>query len=265
MFCAAFAFVALARIRSACALSCAACFSALLALASSATFVALALREIGGPTDVVDVELRTVGIEVEDPVDRRLDDGHVVRDDHEPALVVAQELAQPTDRVGIEVVGGLVEQQCLGPAEQDARQLDASSLTTRQGPEGLLEDTFREADTCRDGRRLRLGGVAAPCSELLLQLGVPAHRLITGVVVGAGHPALGLPDEPDDLVETPGTKDPVPCQHAKIAGTWVLRQVAHVAGPGHAAGRGECLAGENPHERGLAGAVTTYEPDAVTR
>ena len=67
-------------------------------------------------------------------------------DHDQPALVRLEELAQPDDRVGVEVVGGLVEQQGLGAGEEDPGQLDAAALTTRQGLERLAEDPLLDAE-----------------------------------------------------------------------------------------------------------------------
>ena len=98
---------------------------------------------------------------MEDPVDGRLDDGHVVGDHHQAALVAAEKLSEPDDRVGVEVVGRLVQQQGLRTAEQDPGQLDAPALTTRKRAERLAEDALRESDARSDGRGLSLGGVPA--------------------------------------------------------------------------------------------------------
>ena len=101
-------------------------------LALAALLVGLPLGEVGLPADVVDVDDRAVGVEVQHPVDAGVQQADVVGDHHQAALVVAQELAQPADRVGVEVVGRLVEQQRLGPGEQDAGELDPTSLAARE-------------------------------------------------------------------------------------------------------------------------------------
>src|SRR5690606_40706901 len=57
----------------------------------------------------------------------------VVRDHDHAALVRLEELAQPDDRVGVEVVGGLVEDHRLGAREQDARSEEhTSELQSRE-------------------------------------------------------------------------------------------------------------------------------------
>jgi hypothetical protein len=55
-----------------------------------------------------------------------------VRDHDQRALVADEELAQPVDRVEVEVVGRLVEQQRLRVAEQRLRQQHADLLAALQ-------------------------------------------------------------------------------------------------------------------------------------
>ena len=90
--------------------------------------------------------LGPVGVEVEDPVDDRVEQLDVVADDHEAALVAAQEVAQPPDRVGVEVVRRLVEQQRRRAGEEDAGQLDPAPLAAREGVQRLVEDPVVEAE-----------------------------------------------------------------------------------------------------------------------
>ena len=155
MFCAALALVALARILSAWALSDGGLLLGVGALALAAPLVGLALLEVGLPADVVDVERGPVGVEVEDPVDDVLEQADVVADHHQPALVAAQEVAQPDDRVGVEVVGRLVQQQRLRAAEQDPGQLDAPALAAREGAERLAEHAVGQARGSRRSTRPR--------------------------------------------------------------------------------------------------------------
>ena len=67
------------------------------------------------------------------------------------AVVGREVLLEPEDRLGVEVVGGLVEEQQVGLLEQQLAQRDAAALTTgehrdvgvrrraAQGVHGLLE------------------------------------------------------------------------------------------------------------------------------
>ena len=61
-------------------------------------------------------------------------------DDDEAPGVGAQVVAQPQDRVVVEVVGGLVEQKGVGLLEQDTGELDPAALAAREGADGLVEE-----------------------------------------------------------------------------------------------------------------------------
>ena len=113
MLCAALALVALARILSACAMQRVGLLLGVGPLALAAALVGLALLQVGLPADVVDVERGPVGVQVEHLVDDGLEQLDVVADDDQPAAVAREEVAQPDDRVGVEVVRRLVEQQRL--------------------------------------------------------------------------------------------------------------------------------------------------------
>src|SRR6185437_9699155 len=117
------------------------------AFASATLFVSRAGVEVFLPTHVVDVGFAADRVEEPDPVDDIGQQVDVVADHDEPAGVVAQEVPQPADRVGVEVVGRLVEQQrgCrartgVGGGEQDPGQLDAAALTAGQGAQLLGQD-----------------------------------------------------------------------------------------------------------------------------
>jgi hypothetical protein len=136
------------------------------ALATTALLVGLALNQVLLPVEVVLVHLGAIGVQVVDLRDHGVQQAGVVADHQDAARVGGQEAAQPRDRVGVQVVGGLVEQQGVGPREQDARQFDPAALTTRQGPIGLGQHPVGQAEVRRDPGRLRLGRVAARRGQL---------------------------------------------------------------------------------------------------
>ena len=71
----------------------------------------------------------------------------VVADDDEGALeVVDEEALEPPNRVEIEVVGGLVEEQHVGLAVEDLRDEDAQLVAAREAAAAAtLEDLERTA------------------------------------------------------------------------------------------------------------------------
>ena len=77
--------------------------------AAAPLFVGGAGVEVLLPAHVVDVDLTAHRVEEPDAVDHVGEQLDVVADHHQPTGVTAQELAQPAQRVGVEVVGGFVE------------------------------------------------------------------------------------------------------------------------------------------------------------
>ena len=75
----------------------------------------------------------------------------IVRDDDQRAVVADQELAQPVDRVEVEVVGRLVEQQRLRMAEERLRQQHADLLAALQLRHLLLVQRVGNVEALRAG------------------------------------------------------------------------------------------------------------------
>jgi hypothetical protein len=189
----------------------------------------------------------------------------VVRDDDEPTLVTLEVVAQPSDRVGVEVVGGLVEKQRLGSREQDPGQLDAAPLTAGEGSQRLPEDALVEAEGAGDGCRFGLGCVASGGHELAFEAAVPSHGLVLLLAGGGGHREFGLAQLAHDLVEASRRQDAVAGGDREVDSPGVLGQVAHLT-TGRDASRGRlCLPRQRLGQRGLAGTVAAHEPDPVSR
>ena len=180
-----------------------------------------------------------------------------------PPLNVLRKPRSQVDRVGVQVVGRLVEQQRVGVGEQDARQLDAAALTTRQGRQRLLEHPVGQAERVRDRRCLGLGGIAAAGTEGGVGPRVGLHGLLGDVRIGRAHVDLGLAHRGQRLVEAAGAEDAVARRRGQVAGLGVLRQVADLAGRGDRALGGLAVAGQHPGQGGLAGAVASDQADLV--
>ena len=82
------------------------------------------------PVHVVDIDDLAVRVQVEHAIHGVFHELDIVTDHDQATLEVLQELAQPGDRVGIEVVGRLVEQHGVRSGEQDSCELDAPTLAT---------------------------------------------------------------------------------------------------------------------------------------
>ena len=67
-------------------------------------------------------------VELEDPAGDVVEEVAVVRDGDDGALVVGEEALEPGDRLGVEMVRRLVEQQQVGRGEQQPAERDAAAL-----------------------------------------------------------------------------------------------------------------------------------------
>ncbi len=185
--------------------------------------------------------------------------------DHDQAAAVGgQEAAQPHDRVGVEVVGGLVEEQGLGAGEEDAGELHAAALAAGEGLEGLLEQPRLDAEAAGDLGGLGLGRVPAAGVQLGVGAGPALHAALVDGGVLVGHLDLGVAQAAYDVVETARGQDPLAGQDLGVADAGVLREVADLTTGEDGAGGRLGLAGEDLGERRLAGAVATDEADLVT-
>ena len=96
------------------------------------------------PRHVVDIDCCARGVQVEDPVDSLFNKGDIVGNYDDPSWVGTKERTKPGHRVGVEVVGGFVKNHERSILKQNAGQLDASPLSTRQCPERLLKNPWRQ-------------------------------------------------------------------------------------------------------------------------
>ncbi len=243
------------------------------ALAAPPCLVVGAGAQVVLPRHVVGVELAAGRVEEPHLVDDVREQVGVVADDHHPALVAPEEAAQPGDRVGVEVVGRLVEQQrgagvapVPGGGEEDPGELDAAPLPTGEGLQRLGEHAVGQAEVGADPPGLALGGVPAEVGEPRLEAAVARDGLVAlGVVGQLGHRRLGLLHVAQDLVEPPRGEHAVLGEHRQVALARVLREVADRAGRADGAAVRLGLPGEGAQRGRLARAVASDEADAVPR
>ena len=93
-----------------------------------------------------------------------------MRGHQQRARIRFQELLQPDDRFDIQVVGRLVHQQHVGPAEQHARQRHAHLPAARERAHVAIDLVVLEAQPVQHLARLRFERVAAQVLVLLLHL-----------------------------------------------------------------------------------------------
>ena len=122
-------------------------------------------------------------VELEDPLGDVVEEVAVVGDGDDGAGVLLQEPLQPLDALGVEVVGRLVEQQQVGPAQQQAAQRDAATLATRQrGDVGVVG---RAAQRVHGDLDVALEAPRVGGGDLVLELGLQrADLVVVGVGVG---------------------------------------------------------------------------------
>ena len=107
------------------------------------------------------------------------------------AVVLVQVPLEPRDRLGVEVVGGLVEQQQVGLREQQPAQRDAAALTARE--RGDVGVGGREPQRVHRDLELAVEVPAVHRVDLVLELRLLAEQLVE---VG-----VGLPHRRADLLE----------------------------------------------------------------
>ena len=88
------------------------------------------LLEVGGVA--ARPRREAAAIELDDPRGERRQEGAIVRDEEERAWITAQVFLEPADRVDVEMVGRLVEQQQVAARTTSARP---SSARRRQPPD----------------------------------------------------------------------------------------------------------------------------------
>ena len=147
-------------------------------------------------------------IELEDPAGDVVEEVAVVGDGDDGALVVVEEAFEPGDGFGVEVVGGLVEEEEVGLREEKAAECDAAALAAGEGGDvGIAGWAAQRVHGDLEGA-LDLPAIAGV--DLLLQLGLLGHeRVHVGVGVGeafgdgieAVEQRLGLADAFHDVAE----------------------------------------------------------------
>ena len=203
-------------------------------------------------------------IELEDPLGDVVEEVAIVGDRDDRARVLLEEPLQPVDRLGVEVVGRLVEQQQVGVAEEQAGEGHAALLAARERRDvGVVgraaQGVHRDVDVALEAPGVRGG-------DLVLERGLlGADGLVVGVRVGPlGHDRVVLVDQVLDLA------DAVEDVALDVLGRVELGLLAEVA-DGEARREASLTdeavveAGHDPQQARLAGAVRADDPDLRAR
>ena len=203
-------------------------------------------------------------VQFQDPLGRVVEEVAVVGDCHHRAREALQEVFQPLHALGVQVVGGLVQQQHVGPGQQQAAQRHAALLTARQVADGGLPR--RQAQRVGGHLELQVSVLAASCGNDGFQLGLLRGQLVKvrirlGVLgVHLVQPLLGREHAADALLHRLAHRQ-------RRIHLRLLRQVADVqAGHGHGLALDVLVqARHDLQQRGLARAVQAQHTDLRAR
>ena len=135
-----------------------------------------------------------VAFEDHEVVDDVVHETAIVADDDEASLIVAEEAFEDFERVDVEVVGGLVENQEVGVGHEHCEQVEPSALAATEVAEVVVLRHVVEAEV---GEELVGGHLFAAVQLYLLR-----HVLdnLNDAAVGGGcHAGLGVEAEADGL------------------------------------------------------------------
>ena len=166
-------------------------------------------------------------VDVEDVFREGLDEVNVVRDEDERALVFAKGHHECVDRLDVQVRRGLVHEEQVGRADENAGEGKAGFFAAGEDGDGLEDVVFAEEEGAEDGAGLLFG-------ELVF-VGAQLHHVFEDRGVGV------------QVIET---------VLGEVTGDDVAAEFARAALDGDDAG-------EDFEERGFAGAVGSDEDDAL--
>ncbi len=215
-------------------------------------------HELDEPADVLGGRL--VG-ELDDPVGHVVDEVTIVADEQQRTAPRHEVVLEPRRAVDVEVVGGFVEDQDVGVADEQASQRHAHPPAAGQLGDGTVGIGGGETEAGQDPVGLRFQGVAALLLEVRLDLAVAVEQL--GIGRAGAHPALELVQLVGQVGEPGCPEHDVEHRTDAEVGD-LLGQVAdaEVLGPVDLADVRLLLAQEHLDEGGLTGPVTADEGDA---
>ncbi len=136
-------------------------------ISSSILLRALSLQVVRVATGVGCDRVRDV-VQFQHRRDHRVQEGAIVRDDENRATVLTDKALQPEQGITVEVVGGLVQEEQVGPACQQRCQPCPCLLSTGQHCERSCKIDSPHAEHIKQGKQLVDRSVATPsleCSE----------------------------------------------------------------------------------------------------
>ena len=225
---------------------------------------ALALVEIV----VAGVRRDLAAVDLGDARDDAVHEIAVVGGHQQRARPRLQERFEPDDRLDVEVVGGLVHQQHVGPADQHPRHRHAHLPPAGERADVAVDLIVVEAQAVQDLARPAFQGVAPKMLVLVLHLAEPGQDAVR--IAGAGrvrHRLLQVLELVVQRAQPSAAGDRLvehgPPRHFLD----VLPEVADREAPRHRhlAVVGLLFADQHAEDGRLAGPVRSDEPDLVAR
>ena len=199
-----------------------------------------------------------------------------MRDQHHRCVEARERLLEPLQRLDVEVVGGLVQQQQLRAGRQRAGERGARELAAGERVERALQVVLREAQAARHHRRAVAPQVAPQRLQARLRAGVPFERRLGRLTGGPLPRALGVGALPRHQALQPGelslrgqllgaAREHVIAQRhpALPRRTLVVQRHAHPLREAQLAAVHGLLPREHPQQRRLARAVATGDRHAL--
>jgi hypothetical protein len=199
-------------------------------------------------------------VQLEDPTGHIVEEVAVVGDRHHGAGILLEGSFQPGHRLGIEVVGGLVQEQQVRPGQKEAAQGHTTPLTT--GELGDVGIPRRQSEGVHGDLEGALEVPGAGGIDLVLELGLLGQQLVE-VGVRLAHGGTDLVEPVDQGL---GLGHPVGHVAQHVLGRVELGLLGQVPDgesgcePG-LAGEAVILAGHDLEEGGLPRAVGADDPD----
>ena len=182
-------------------------------------------------------------------------------DGYHRALVLLEVLLEPVDALGVEVVGGLVEQEHVGLLKEEAAEGHPAALTSREVRHGRVS-----CGTAEGGHGAVEARVDIPCVrgvDYVLHLSLTLHQFVhlvrVAVVFFEAEFLVYLIIFFKGIVHLLHALHHVLLDRLVLVERRVLRQVAHAVAraPHHIAARRLLDAGDDLEERRFARAVET--------
>jgi hypothetical protein len=220
--------------------------------------VALALVGVPAPTPVA--RLAGAAVKSNDLVRRLGQERPVVGDEHEPAGAGGEQPGETLQPIGVQVVGGLVEQDHIAARHRQGGEPGARGLSPGQRPQWPVQAAGLEAELVERRAQSRLDIGAAEREPAVQRGGVRLDRgEVSGrqrrgpafdVAVGAGHP---------DAVA-----DRLANGQLRSGRVGHLRQIADAGEPSHHPAVRRFAPRHDPQQRRFARAVGADEPDPAS-